>query len=420
MKNKPVFQYIKLILVCLVAGIICGVIGTLFSKSIAFVTSIRNQNSWLIFLLPIGGLLSVAVCKSFKVAGVGTNNVIKSTTDGNFVSPLLTPAIFICSTLSHLFGASVGREGAALQLGGGISSSVGRLFRLDNDQVKLLTYASMAGLFSAVFGTPLAAFAFVLEVVYVGHICLKAIIPSFTGSITAFVTAMLLKNHAERFHLAEVPEFHFSILGKVLIICVLSAALSMLFCKSLKWGGHVFKKHIKNDYSRIFIGGLLIIAFTLIVGTTEYNGAGINVIERIFEDNHFNHWAFVLKILLTVIAVSAGYKGGEIVPTLFVGATFGALMGSFLGLSPAFGASIGMTALFCGVTNCPVAAFLLSLELFSGVGWYYALIASFVCFLFSGRVSLYSAQKVSGFKDVVGVTTHKLLPAWIAGLGANY
>ena len=420
MKNKPVFQYINLIFVCLFSGILCGVIGTLFTKSIAFVTIIRNQNSWLIFLLPIGGLLSVAVCKGFKVSGIGTNNVIASTADGKFVSPMLTPTIFLCSTISHLFGASVGREGAALQLGGGVASSVGRLFHLDAEEIKLLTYASMAGLFSAVFGTPLAAFAFVLEVVYVGHICLKAVIPSFTGSIAAYFTAVLLKNHAERFSLDAAPAFHFSVLWRVCLICAFSAALGMLFCKSIKLVSQASKQFFKTEYLRIFIGGLLIAALTLIIGTTDYNGAGISIIDKIFEEGHFDAWAFVLKILFTVIAVSAGYKGGEIVPTLFIGATFGALMGSLLGLTPAFGASIGMTALFCSVTNCPTAAFLLSFELFSGVGWYYAFVASFVCFLLSGRISLYSAQKVSGFKNTVAITTRRLLTAWITGLGVHY
>lgn len=394
------YLIIKELSLSAIVGLICGIIGALFSKSISLVTNIRNANSWLIYFLPLAGILTVALYKLSRVSGMGTNQVIKSANGKNAISPLLAPAVFIGSALSHLCGASVGREGAALQLGGSISTFIASLFHLEEKQKQILIYCGMAGLFSAVFGTPFAAFIFALEVVYVGHIRLKAVLPTLLSSFTAYFIAILLGSHPERFAIAELPQLSFSVLWKVVLISLLGAGISMLLCFSLKYCERLFKKLFNNEFVRITIGGALIVILTLILKTTDYNGAGIDVIERIFNEGTVNYEAFLLKLIFTSIAVAAGYKGGEIIPTLFIGATFGASSALLLGMHPALGAAVGMTALFCGVTNCPLAAILLSIEMFSGKGWLYFIITAIISFLISGRASLYSAQKVEGFKDL--------------------
>ena len=157
---------------------------------------------------------------------------------------------------------------------------------------------------------------------------------------------------------------------------------------------HIFKKYLKNDYLKIAVGGLLITGLTLIIGTTDYNGGGIDVINRIFENGEVKYEAFLFKILFTAITVAAGYKGGEIIPTLFIGATFGAVLGSLLGVPLGFCAAVGMATLFASVTNCPFATTLLCIEMFGREGLVYYVLAIAVAVLLSGKCSLYSYQKI--------------------------
>ncbi len=398
MDTKKFTSILKLSLIYILTGVLSGVIGTLFSKGVAYVTNIRNENLWLLYLLPVAGLISVAIYKLLKLGDMGTNHVIESTGDENVLSPKLAPAVFFASLLSHLCGASVGREGAALQLGGGSAVFLSKRFHLTREEEKTLIYCGMAGVFSSVFGTPFAAAIFAVEVVFVGHIYWKAVIPSFITSFVSYFTAVLLGAHAERFVLSAVPTVDFSVVWKVLVLSVFTAGLGIIFCFALRYSKKLFKKLIKNAFLRIAIGGIAIVLLTLLVGSYDYNGAGVNVIERIFNNNEFVPLAFAFKLLFTCIAIGAGFKGGEIVPSLFIGATFGALAGTLLGLPAPFAAAVCMVALFCSVTNCPLASILLAAELFSGVGIGYIAVAVIISFCLSGRISLYSAQKTSGFK----------------------
>lgn len=397
---KKFISVVKFFAICILLGIYCGIIGTLFSKSVILVTNMRQSTPWLLYFLPVAAILTVAIYKLLKVYGMGTNQVIAAANGENSLSPKLTPAIFFSALLSHLCGASVGREGAALQLGGGSAIFFGNGFKLREKQKQILVYCGMAGVFSSVFGTPLAAAVFALEVVFVGRMYFSAVIPSFVTSFASFFVARSLGAHAERFNLTEVPSVSFSALWKLLTLSLLTAALSAIFCFALLYSTKLFKKLLSNDYLRTAVGGAIIILLTLLVGVYDYNGAGINVIEKIFASNEFVPWAFALKILFTCIAVGSGFKGGEIVPTLFIGATFGAFVGMLLGLPVAFSATVGMIALFCGVTNCPFASILLAAELFSGKGIGYIAVAVIVSFCLSGKISLYPSQKSKGFKSL--------------------
>ncbi len=400
MSSKKFISIIKFLMLCVFIGVFCGIIGTLFSKCILVATNIRQNNSWLLYFLPLAGVLSVAVYKLLKVTNMGTNEVIKSAQDKTVLSPKLSPAVFCASILSHLCGASVGREGAALQLGGSSAVLFGKIFKLTEKQEKLLIYCGMAGVFSSVFGTPFSAAIFALEVVLVVRIYYLAIIPTFITSLTSYWVAVLLGAHAERFSLISVPTVSFAVICKLLVLSLLSVAVGFIFCVLLKHTKNLFKKAIKNDFLRIALGGVAIVLLTLAVGSYDYNGAGIFVIEKIFNNNEFVPLAFAFKILFTCIAVGAGFKGGEIVPTLFIGATFGAVVGTFLGLPTAFSAAVCMISLFCGVTNCPLASILLAAELFSGKGILYICVAVIINYCLSGNISLYSAQKTMGFKNL--------------------
>ena len=386
------FNSLRLVFIGLLIGLICGVVGALFAKSINLATNLRGENGWLLYLLPIGGIIITALYKLCRVTGVGTNQVFESTKNNKPVSILLAPAVFLGTVITHLLGGSAGREGAALQLGGSISTLLSKVFRLDEKTRHIVTLSSMGAFFSALFGTPLGAFVFAIEVVSVGSLCSAAFLPGIISSVTAYFVSTLLSVHPERFNLKAMPELELDIVWKVVIIAMLSAIVSIIFCRAMHITHSVFEKLIKNGYLRAITGGVIIVLLTLCFGTTDYNGGGIEVINRIFETGEVRYEAFLLKIIFTAITIGAGFKGGEIVPTFFIGATFGGAMATLIGLDPALGAAVGMAALCCGVTNCPISTIILAAELFGGNGILYTSLAAIISFVLSGYCSLYSGH----------------------------
>ncbi|MBQ7999748.1 MAG: chloride channel protein [Ruminococcus sp.] len=400
-KTKPVLlnakdyslAFLKWLLLGITMGAICGPVGFVFSKTLSFVTDTRTNNPWLVLLLPLGGMLSVAIYKLCRVSDIGTNRVLESVRCEKKVPALLFPAIFIGSALTHLFGGSAGREGAALQLGGSVSSMLCSLLRLNEKSRHILTMCGMGAVFSALFGTPLGACIFALEVVSVGHVCSAAFFPCIISSIVAFWISTTLGVVPESFPLQSVPEISLETMWKVPVIAIVCALVSILFCLALHTSEKLFRKFFKNEFLRIAVGGTVIILLTMAVGSMDYNGGGVNIIHHIFTDGEVRFEAFALKILFTAITVGAGYKGGEIVPTMFIGGTLGGSMAILLGLNPGFGAAVGIAALFCGVTNCPLGTMVICIELFGSDGMIFFALSAIISFLLSGKASLYSKQK---------------------------
>lgn len=388
------FAFLRWLLLGGLVGGVGGVIGAAFSKVVALATTIREENSWLLYLLPVGGLLIGAIYKLCRVSGVGTNEVFRGVRKENGVSVFLAPAIFLGTAITHLLGGSAGREGAALQLGGSVATLFGKLFKLKEMDRHILTMCGMSAVFAAVFGTPMGACIFAVEVVFVGRMLSAALFPCMVSSVSAYGVAKLMGAHAEHFEVGMIPAFTPDTLWKVLVVAICGAVVSMLFCWVMHTGAHLFERHFKNEYLRVAVGGVLLIGLTLLVGTGDYNGGGMHVIERVFHEGVVRPEAFLLKMLFTSITIGAGYKGGEIVPTLFVGATLGGTVALLIGMDPAFGAAVGIAALFSGVTNCPITTILLSIELFGGEGALFYLIAAVVSFLLSGYFSLYSGQRM--------------------------
>ncbi len=386
--------FAKWLVLSVLLGGVCGVVGAGFVKCVSMATHLREQHTWLLFCLPIFGVLSVALYKLCRVSGVGTSDVFDTVRTERKLSFWLAPAVFVSSVLSHLGGASVGKEGAALQLGGSLSSLMSRCFHFCENTRHILTVCGMGALFSAAFGTPIGACLFALEVVYVGRVFIGSIFPCVLSSVTAYMVSVALGTDPERFPLPAMSAVSVSSLWRVALIAVVGAFISMLFCNLLHLAEGRLKQWLPNDYLRVAIGGLAIVGFTLLVRTNIYNGAGVDVIYDVFVNGTVRHEAFALKILFTVLAVAVGFKGGEIVPTFFIGATLGASVAALIGLDPAFGAAVGMAALFCGVTNCPLATLVLSVELFGGQCLPYIAVAVVIAFLLSGHYSLYSTQRL--------------------------
>lgn len=397
LKNTGVYflACLKWLLAAGILGALCGGVGALFHKTVDFVTEVRMEHVWLVWLLPLAGLLTLALYRLCRVSfSAGTNLIFQSVTGSEHVPILLAPLIFAGTALSHLFGASVGREGAALQLGGSIGHNLGELLHFDEEDVRTLSMCGMAACFSALFGTPLTAAVFVMEVILVGTMSYHALLPVITASYASFAVANLLGVEPLSFELSGgVPAFSAGSVLQAVALAALSSAVAILFCVAVHKAGHFAEKWVKNPYLRIAGGGLLMAALTAIFGLYDYNGAGTHII-RLAIDGQAEPFAFAVKILLTALCVGVGFRGGEIVPTLFIGSAFGCLAGGLLGMDPGFGAALGMVCLFCSVVNCPIASLFLAMELFGTAELPLFAIAVAVCFVLSGYFGLYSSQKI--------------------------
>lgn len=376
----------------IVTAAVCGGAGCLFHILVEKATGLREDYNFILYFLPLGGVFIVFLYHIFKLEKIdGTNYVIDSIRKEGKVPFTMAPGILIATVLTHMLGGSAGREGAALQLGGSLGSTLGKLFRLDDKDMHVIVLCGMSAVFTALFGTPLTAVIFVMEVISVGVIYYSAIMPCVFSSVLTYYLTVLLNIHPVSYHLEIVPEITPLSLIQCIGLGAVFAAASILLCLSFSKGEALLHNVIKNDYVRAIAGGGAIIGLTLLFGT-DYNGAGSGIIDNAILNGIARPEAFILKILFTVITLGCGYKGGEIVPTFFVGATLGCTIAPLIGVDSGFGAALGLVGVFCGATNAPLASIMLSIELF-GVGGlpYYAVICS-TCFMLSGYYSLYKSQ----------------------------
>nr|WP_325298799.1 chloride channel protein [uncultured Dysosmobacter sp.] len=376
-----------------VAGVLCGVVGAVFHIGVHRVTALRAEHPWLLWCLPLAGLVIVGFYKLTRTEGQGTNDIIDEVHSGRGLSIWLLPAIFLGTVLTHLCGGSAGREGAALQMGGTIGYHTGRLFRLDDRDLRTATMAGMAAFFAALFGTPLAATVFAIVVISVGVMYHAALIPCLTASLTAYGVACLMGVEPTRFTV-EMPALEPWMLARAAVLAALCALVSVLFCGVIHFAEHQMRKRLPNPWVRVAVGGLAVIALTYLCGTTDYNGAGMEVITAAVEQGTARPEAFLLKLLFTAVTLAAGFKGGEVVPSFFVGATFGCVAGPLLGIPAGAAAALGLVAVFCGATNCPIASIFLAVELFGDGGLLYFALACGISYMLSGYNGLYSSQTI--------------------------
>ncbi len=385
---------VKWVIFAILSGIFVGFVATIFFFCMEFVTESRVSHPWLIFLLPAGGVAIVGLYRMLHdEKDTGTNLVLTAIHSGDEIPLKMAPLIFVSTLITHLFGGSAGREGAALQLGGSIGSSLGKLFGFDEKDQHIMIMSGMSAAFSALFGTPMAAAIFSMEVVSVGIMHYAALVPCVVSALVANGIAMYFGVSYENFLLTSVPAFSPGSAVTLSFLAILCAAVSILFCVMLHQSVHLYKKFFKNPYLRAACGGGIIIVLTLIVGSQSYNGTGVSTIARCMEGN-VRPEAFFLKMLFTALTLGAGFKGGEIVPTFFIGASFGCLFGNLIGFAPEMCTAVGMTAVFCGVTNCPISSLLISFEMFGYEGMPFFLLAIAFSYMLSGYFGLYSGQKI--------------------------
>ena len=392
--QRDVGNLVKWLMIAVLVGCITGAASTLFSFVLKSVTNCRKENEWMFYLLPVMGLIIVYLYEKFGKDDGGTNQVLSTVRSQDDVPILSAPLIFISTALTHLAGGSAGREGAAIQLGGSIANQLGRWIHLDEEDRHVIVMCGMSAAFSALFGTPMAAAVFAMEVVSVGVMYYAALLPCVIASIIAAEFATGMGIDPETFPVHSIPGLTVGTGVKMALIAVGCGILSILFCILLKTVGQLYTKYLKNPYIRIVVAAGVIILITIGLNTKDYMGAGSGLIARAIEKGEARPLDFLWKMLLTALTMRAGYRGGEIVPAFSIGATFGCVAGGILGFSPELAAAASMVALFCGVTNCPITAMLISFELFGFSGAAYYLIAISISYAVSGYYSLYKDQTI--------------------------
>ena len=384
--------FVRWTLISLLMGTVCGLVGTAFGFGVAYSQQFFRENPFMLFLMPVSGILIVLVHKALdQVGNKGTNLILESISSTEQIRFSTLPCIFISTILSHLTGASAGKEGAALQIGGCIGNTLGGLFHMDERDKKVAIMSGMSGCFGAIFGTPLAAAMFGIEVISIGVAYYAALVPCVFASFIGAQISGALGLHGEAFQILHVPEFSLVPALYTVGLGLACALLSVCFCILLHETQHLYKKKIDNVYLRILVAAVLSIGLALVFGR-DYCGAGFNLVEQAVEGDA-GYLAFFFKMVFTAVALGGGFKGGEIVPTLAVGSTFGCTFGLLTGFEPSLCAAAGMLATFVGVTNCPIATMFLGFELFGFEAMPYFAVAVAISFTLSGYYGLYSSQK---------------------------
>ena len=397
-KKTPSPQF-KWFFICILIGVFSGSASTFFLVALEWATQIRENNNWIIWLLPIGGLLiGLGYHYWGKSVVKGNNLLLEEYENPQKIIPIkMAPLILFGTLITHLFGGSAGREGTAVQMGGAIADQFTKLFQLDASERKTILILGISAGFASVFGTPLAGALFALEVVYFSKINFKSILLSFFVAYIAFFTVELWHVKHTHYNILFVPEISFMTLFWVIIVSVLFGLAAMLFSRSTHFWGHLFSKTIAFSPLRPFVGGCIIALAVYFIGTTKYIGLGIPMIVNAFS-NPNTSYDFLVKILFTGFTLGAGFKGGEVTPLFFVGATLGSTLSLIVPLPIALLAGMGFVAVFSGATHTPIACTVMGMELFGIESGIFIGLACSIAYLSSGSVGIYNAQIVRGAK----------------------
>ncbi|MCR5282907.1 MAG: chloride channel protein [Lachnospiraceae bacterium] len=376
-----------------ITGALCGCLGGAFSLFIQWSNEIRGQHSWLIWLLPVSGLLIVALYRMFGITKDRGADLIFDSVRTTEDIPFQVIIVSLLSTIcTHLFGGSAGRVGVAMQMGGGISALLSRKVGLNQQDRSLFVMCGMAGLITALFGTPLMATFLSMEVVSLGVIYYAALLPCLLSAMTAYFVIRLLGLAPMQCSLMHLPSVNAMSVFQVGVLALACALVSMLFCGFMLFVGGAYRKKVSNDYIKVLIGSALIILLTLLVGDQTYNGSGAALLEGAIVYGRAHPYDFLLKLIFTGITLQSGFKGGGVFPALIIGATFGCWFGPLLGLDPCFAAAIGMIAVFCGSVNCPIASICFAAEVFGSERLVLFAVAAAISFVFSGYLTIFPGQ----------------------------
>lgn len=397
--KKTILLSLKWILICALIGFFSGSASAFFLIALEWVSQLRIQNSWFIWLLPIGGLfIGLLYHYHGKDVVKGNNLLLEEYETPKKVIPLkMAPFVLIGTLITHLFGGSAGREGTAVQMGGAIADQFSRIFHLDATDRKTLIILGISAGFASVFGTPLAGAIFALEVVYFCKISVKSSILSFVVAYFANYTVELWAVHHTHYSIPIIPEMNPENLLWIIPSSILFGFAAMLFSRSTHFWGALFSKNIAYPPLRPFVGGIILALAFYTFNVSQFMGLGVpSIVEAFSKPNEYQD--FLLKILFTGFTLGAGFKGGEVTPLFFVGATLGSALSVFIPLPIALLAGMGFVAVFSGATHTPIACTIMGIELFGIEATIFIGISCFIAYLASGSVGIYHAQTVKGVK----------------------
>lgn len=400
-EQLPLLLYLcKWLFLSVLSGACIGSASALLLVSLEWATQYREHHLWIIALLPVAGLLIGLMYHYWAgTASRGNNYLIEEIRSPHDIIPFrMAPLVYIGTVLTHLFGGSAGREGTGVQMGGAIADQFSRLFRMRRRDHRLMVAIGISAGFASVFGTPLAGAVFGLEVIVVGRMRYEAILPSFLSAAVASMVCHAWGVEHTHYVVSEVPFLDASNLLWTIGAGILFGLAAMLFSRSIGfWSG--MAKRINYPPFRPLIGGLVIAAAVWIIGTTKYIGLGVPTIVASFSEQQM-WYDFLLKILFTTFTIGVGFKGGEVTPLFFVGATLGSALSAVVPLPMGLLAGIGFVAVFAGATNTPIACTLMGIELFGAEPGLYLGIACVVAYLFSGHTGIYTAQLIGSPKHL--------------------
>ena len=385
------------------AGALCGVASAVFLVALEHATVYRTAHSWLVYLLPLAGLVIGLVYERWgKPIAPGTSLIIDSIHEATPQIPLrMAPMVLAGTVLTHFFGGSAGREGTAVQMGASLADAVAHRLGVSRGRRRQLLAAGIAGGFGSVFGTPVAGTIFGLEVVAIGRMEYDALFPALVAALLGdYVTRRLGVVHTA-YPAVGHTSFTALVAAKLVVIGLAMAGATVAFIELT----HALKKHLSKIRLplRMALGGAVVVALWrlfegLSMNGSDYLGLGVPTIVRAFSDPELPSYAFALKLLLTAITIGAGFLGGEVTPLFFVGATLGSVLARFLGLPIELGATVGIAAVFGAAANTPLALSIMAVELCGAEALPHVLVVSAIAYLASGHRSIYPSQLRRGKK----------------------
>ncbi|MBW6411732.1 voltage-gated chloride channel family protein [Clostridium weizhouense] len=395
-------SFLKWIFIGTIVGCLTGVAGALFLNSLELATTLRSNNPWLLFLLPIGGaFVSFLYSKYGKSSSKGNNLIIdKINTSNGDIPTRMAFLVFLGTFVTHLFGGSAGREGTGVQIGSSISEVIGRLLKLDKVDTKIILMCGISSGFSSVFGTPLAGTIFGLEVAALGTMSYQALIPCFASAFVGNIVTTAFGVHHSHYTILQVPTITYIVVLKLIIASILFGLISKLFSELTHKLKDIFSSKFKNAAIKSMVGGFIVIILTYLIGTRDYLGLSLPLINNSFTEQ-VSPFTFFNKLIFTSFTLGAGFQGGEVTPLFVIGSTFGNALSNILNISPSFLAGLGLIGVFAGATNAPLTSFILGLELFGAQGIEFMFMTCAISYLFSGHSGIYISQKIGISKSTL-------------------